>query len=64
MKINLHRSLLAGLYLAGLGAVAFFGYRGFDYYRAPIVERLRHELYWELKPGAPWAAASGSPAPR
>ncbi len=48
---TLHRMVLVSLYLAGLGAVAFFAYRGFDYYRTPLIERPRHDLYWDFKPG-------------
>ncbi len=47
----LHRGALVSLYLAGLGAIAFFLAHGFDYYLTPLPERPRHELYWELKPG-------------
>jgi hypothetical protein len=45
------RILLAALYLAGLGAVAWFAWQGASYYATPIGERARHELYWDLKPG-------------
>ncbi len=47
----LHRGALVSLYLAGLGTIAVFLARGFDYYRTPLPERPRHEMYWELKPG-------------
>ncbi len=48
---NLHRLVLVSLYLAALGAIAVFAYQGFDYYRMPLIERPRHELYWTFKPG-------------
>ncbi len=48
---NLHRLVLVGLYLVGLGALAAFAYQGFDYYRTPLIERPRHDLYWDFKPG-------------
>ena len=51
MSQILHRGVLVGLYLVGLGTVAYGLYRGFDYYRTPLLERPRHEMYWELKPG-------------
>ncbi len=47
----LHRGVLVSLYLAGLGTVAICLYQGFDYYRLPLLERPRHEMYWALKPG-------------
>ena len=51
MTWNLHRLVLATLYAAGLGAVAWFASEGFDFYRTPLIERPRHELYWTFKPG-------------
>lgn len=51
MAWNPHRLVLVSLYLIGLGAVASFAYQGFDYYRTPLIERPRHELYWSYKPG-------------
>ncbi len=48
---NLHRLVLVSLYLAALGTIAIFAYQGFDYYRTPLIERPRHELYWTFKPG-------------
>lgn len=55
----LHRAALAGLYLAGLGTVAYFAWSGWDYYRTPLIERPRHELYWTLKPGGSLGRAFG-----
>ncbi len=51
MAWNLHRLVLASLYLVALGAIAAFAYQGFDYYRTPLIERPRHDLYWDFKPG-------------
>ncbi len=51
MAWKLHRLVLVSLYLAALGAIAAFAYQGFDYYRTPLIERPRHDLYWTFKPG-------------
>lgn len=51
MKISLHGAILALAYLAGLGTVAYFAFRGLPYYLTPLIQRPRHPLYWELKPG-------------
>ncbi len=51
MAWKLHRLVLVSLYLAAFGAIAAFAYQGFDYYRTPLIERPRHELYWTFKPG-------------
>jgi hypothetical protein len=45
------RVVLALLYVAGLGACAYFLAAGASYYLTPLEERARHPLYWTLKPG-------------
>lgn len=51
MKVTIHRVILAGCYLAGLGSLAYFAAGGLAYYVTPLPERPRHPLYWEWKPG-------------
>ncbi len=51
MKSATHRIVLVLCYVVGLSAFAWFAYRGLDYYRTPLIERPRHELYWTFKPG-------------
>lgn len=51
MAWNLHRLVVVSLYVVGFGAIAIFAYQGFDYYRTPLIERPRHDLYWDFKPG-------------
>ncbi len=48
---TVHRWVLASLYLVGLGTIAYYAYQGLDYYLTPLIERPRHDLYWEFKPG-------------
>lgn len=38
-------------YLFSLAGLAYLLYYGWDYYRLPLIERPRHEMYWSLKPG-------------
>jgi hypothetical protein len=45
------RVVLALLYVAGLGACAYFLATGIDYYLTPVEGRARHPHYWTLKPG-------------
>ena len=45
------RALLAVLYVAGLGTVAWLLASGASYYLTPVGQRARHPLYWSLKPG-------------
>ncbi len=59
MAWRLHRLVLVSLYLIGLGAIAAFAYQGFDYYRTPLIERPRHDLYWDFKPGGTWGLRFG-----
>jgi len=60
MAWNLHRLVLASLYLVSLGAIAFFAFQGFDYYRTPLIELPRHELYWVFKPGGDLGMSFGT----
>jgi hypothetical protein len=46
-----HRLFLAGAYALLLGSAAYFALHGLSYYAAPLLERPRHPLYWDLKPG-------------
>jgi hypothetical protein len=48
---GIFRIILILLYVAGLGAVAYFLATGAVYYLTPLEERARHPLYWTLKPG-------------
>ncbi|MCM2270867.1 MAG: hypothetical protein NDJ75_12250 [Thermoanaerobaculia bacterium] len=50
---------LATLYLLTLLGTAVSAWRGFDYYRTPLLERPRHALHWELKPGGTLGVAYG-----
>jgi len=55
--------LLAALYVTSLALIAWFGWRGRDYYALPLVERPHHPLHWELKPGgevARWYGVAGA----
>ncbi len=45
------RLVLTALYALVLGTVAYFAIAGRSYYLAPLAERARHPLYWQLKPG-------------
>jgi len=47
----MRRILLTALYLATVTIFAWSAWRGRDYYALPLVERPRHPLHWELKPG-------------
>ncbi len=51
MKSATHRIVLVLCYVVALSAFAWFAYRGLGYYRTPLIERPRHELYWTFKPG-------------
>jgi len=53
------KSGLIVLYLAAFSAVAYFSITGYSYYRTPLVERPRHEDFWELKPGGSTGHALG-----
>ena len=47
----LARSVLALLYVVGLGGVGYFLASGASYYLTPLAERARHPGYWTFKPG-------------
>jgi hypothetical protein len=47
----MRRALLSISYLAALVGLFYLTARGWEYYRLPLVARLRHPLHWELKPG-------------
>jgi len=47
----MRRGLLTALYLTTLTGIAWAAWRGRDYYALPLLERPRHPLHWELKPG-------------
>jgi hypothetical protein len=46
-----HRVILLLAYLLTLSLVAYFGWKGWSYYSAPLLARPRHSDYWLLKPG-------------
>jgi hypothetical protein len=50
---------LTALYLLTVVATGTSALRGLDYYRTPLVERPRHALHWELKPGGTLGVAYG-----
>jgi len=60
MKLAPHRLVLGGLYALLLGSVAYFTLHGLPYYLTPVLERPRHPLYWQLKPGGSWGLAFGT----
>jgi hypothetical protein len=47
----MRRWLLLAVYVATFSALGWFGWRGRDYYALSLLERPRHPLHWELKPG-------------
>jgi len=49
--VSTRRILLTVLYLATVTVFAWSAWRGRDYYALPLIERPRHPLHWELKPG-------------
>lgn len=59
MKLAPHRLVLGGLYVLFLGTFAYCAYRGLPYYLTPVLERPRHPLFWQLKPGGNWGLAFG-----
>lgn len=59
----MRRWLLVALYLASFTLLAWLAWRGREYYALPLVERPRHSLHWELKPGgdiARWYGVAGA----
>ncbi len=59
MKLAPHRLVLGGLYALCFGGLAYLTLHGLPYYLTPLVERPRHPLYWQLKPGGSWGLAFG-----
>ena len=55
----MRRAALTVLYLTTFLVVGALAARGRDYYALPLVERPRHELHWELKPGGSIAVLYG-----
>ncbi|KAB2962665.1 MAG: hypothetical protein F9K18_09505 [Thermoanaerobaculia bacterium] len=58
----MRRGLLTALYIVTLAGIALAAWRGRDYYALSLVERPRHPLHWELKPGGElghWFGAGG-----
>lgn len=47
----MRRGILLTLYLASFVFLGALAWRGRGYYSLPLVERPRHPLHWELKPG-------------
>ncbi len=60
MKVAPHRLVLGALYALGLGSFAYFAVHGLPYYLTPVLERPRHPLFWQLKPGGTWGLAFGT----
>ena len=59
----MRRWFMVALYAATFALLAWFGWRGRDYYPLPLVERPHHALHWELKPGgtvALWYGVAGA----
>jgi hypothetical protein len=51
MKLSSGKILLFLIYAVSFGGTLLLALDGLDYYRTPLVERARHELFWSLKPG-------------
>ncbi len=60
MKVAPHRLLLGALYALLLGSAGYFALHGLPYYLTPVLERPRHPLFWQLKPGGTWGLAFGT----
>jgi len=60
MKVAPHRLVLGALYAFFLGGAAYFALHGLPYYLTPVLERPRHPLFWQLKPGGSWGLAFGT----
>ncbi len=55
----MRRASLLVLYAISLAVVGWLGWWGREYYALPLVERPRHPLHWELKPGGELGRAYG-----
>jgi hypothetical protein len=55
----MRRASLLVLYAISLAVVGWLGWWGREYYELPLVERPRHPLHWELKPGGELGRAYG-----
>ena len=51
MRLDVHRLVLVTCYVAAAAVVGWLAWQGVDYYATPLVERPRHDGYWQLKPG-------------
>lgn len=51
MKLSPFRALLGLLYVVALATILYLFLDGRSYYGTPLIERPRHEDFWELKPG-------------
>ena len=47
----MYRAFLSLLYIAALAVILYLFLDGRSYYATPLIERPRHEDFWELKPG-------------
>lgn len=59
MRPSAGKILYVLIYAVCLGGILLLTLDGLEYYRTPLVERARHDLFWSLKPGGTRGHALG-----